>query len=172
MLFFNLAGTSPYKGGDESNFLCLACLDINGVKLKKSAHTVYRTQYHMVSITRYIRKILIKGIKKYMKVKLPGVRKDYPDWERIEIGIDSDHVHLYIVIPLKYSVSNVVETIKKNMRKSLREKFDFLKKVYWDGKGIWGKGYFVSTVGINGGIIWSSPKILSVEEFELRSLSF
>jgi len=24
-----------------------------------------------------------------------------------------------------------------------------LKKVYWDRKGIWGKGYFVSTVGIN-----------------------
>ena len=31
----------------------------------------------------------------------------------------------------------------------MKEKFSFLKKVYWDRKGIWGKGYFVSTVGID-----------------------
>jgi putative transposase len=54
-----------------------------------------------------------------------------------------------MVIPPKYSVSKVVETIKKNTSKSLNEKFGFLKKVYWDRKGIWGKGYFVSTVGVD-----------------------
>lgn len=81
------------------------------------------------------------------------MRKYHPDWEYIEIGVDCDHVHLYMVIPPKYSVSNVVETTKKNTSKSLREKFDFLKKVYWDGKGIWGRDYFVSMVGINEGVI-------------------
>jgi len=35
----------------------------------------------------------------------------------------------------------------------LREKFRFLKKVYWDNKGIWGTGFFVSTVGIDEEII-------------------
>ena len=49
----------------------------------------------------------------------------------------------------KYAVSKVVETIKKNTSRSLTRKFAFLKKVYWDRKGIWGRGYFVSTVGIN-----------------------
>jgi putative transposase len=29
----------------------------------------------------------------------------------------------------------------------------FLRKVYWDGGGIWGRGLFVSTVGINDAII-------------------
>jgi putative transposase len=28
-----------------------------------------------------------------------------------------------------------------------------LDKVYWDDKGIWGTGYFVSTIGINEEII-------------------
>jgi len=54
-----------------------------------------------------------------------------------------------MVIPPKYSVSEVVGTIKKNTSRLLRKKFRYLEKVYWDGKGIWGKGYFVSTVGIN-----------------------
>jgi len=51
-----------------------------------------------------------------------------------------------MVIPPKYAVSMVVETIKKNTSRSLKKKFAFLKKVYWDNEGIWGKGYFVSTV--------------------------
>ena len=58
-----------------------------------------------------------------------------------------------MIIPPKYSISEVVETIKKNTSKCLREKFSLLKRVYWDEKGIWGKGYFVSTVGINEEII-------------------
>jgi len=31
--------------------------------------------------------------------------------------------------------------------------FAFLKKIYWDRKGIWRKGYFVSTVAINEEVI-------------------
>jgi len=46
-----------------------------------------------------------------------------------------------------------VETVKKNTSRALRQKFQFLDNVYWDRKGIWSKGYFVSTVGINEQII-------------------
>jgi len=53
-----------------------------------------------------------------------------------------------VILP-KYAVSKTVETIKKNTSRALSRKFTFLQKVYWDKKGIWEKGYFVSTVGIN-----------------------
>ena len=43
---------------------------------------------------------------------------------------------LYMVIPPKYAISKVVETIKKNTSRSLSRKFVFLKKVYWDRKGV------------------------------------
>lgn len=119
------------------------------MKARKSAHAVYKTQYHIVWITRYRRKILVKGVRKYLEVKLQEVRKYHPDWEYIEKGIAVDHIHLYMIIPPKYAVSKVVESIKSNTSKALKEKFGFLEKVYWDGEGIWGTGYFVSTVGIN-----------------------
>jgi len=113
------------------------------MKLKKSAHTVYKTQYHIVWITPYRRKILVKGVKDYLKIKLLEIRKYYPEWEYLEIGIDIDHVHLYMVIPPKYAVSKVVETIKSNTSKALKIKFTFLKKIYWDDQGIWmGKRLF------------------------------
>jgi len=119
------------------------------MKLRKSAHTVYKTQYHIVWITRYRSKILVKGVKDYLGIKLLEIRKYYPEWEYLEIGIDLDHIHLYLIIHPKYAVSKVVETIKSNTSKALKIKFAFLKRVYWDDKGIWEKGYFVSTVGIN-----------------------
>jgi len=58
-----------------------------------------------------------------------------------------------MIIPPKYAVSKVVDTIKSNTSKALKIKFAFLKKVYWDDKGMWAKGYFVSTVGVNERII-------------------
>ena len=35
----------------------------------------------------------------------------------------------------------------------ISRKFVFLKKVYRDRKGIWGKGYILSTIGINEEVI-------------------
>lgn len=123
------------------------------MRLIKSAHTVYRTQYHIVWVTRFRRKILNKGVQEYLETKLQEVRKYYPDWEYIAIGMDVDHVHLHMVIPPKYAVSTAVETLKKNTSRHLSKKFRFLKDVYWDNEGIWSKGFFVSTVGINEAII-------------------
>ena len=142
------------------------------MKLYKSAHTVYKTQYHIVWITRYRRKILIPGVKSYLKIKLQEIRQYYPDREYIEIGIKPDHVHLYMVIPPKYAVSMVTETIKKNTSKSLSGKFNFLQKVYWNQKGIWGKGYFASTVGINEEVIRRYVQSQAEEETGQAQLEF
>jgi len=135
------------------------------MKLKKQAHTVYQTQYHIVWITRYRRKILTKGIESYLKIKLKEINKYYPDWEYIAIGTDKDHIHIQMIIPPKYSVSKVVETIKSNTSKNLKNKFSkFLKKVYWDNKGIWGTGCFVSTIGLDEKIIKKYVELQGKEE--------
>lgn len=55
------------------------------MKLKKMAHSVYKTQYHIVWPTRYRRKILVKGVEQYAKQLFWGIRKHYPDWEYLEI---------------------------------------------------------------------------------------
>jgi putative transposase len=35
----------------------------------------------------------------------------------------------------------------------MKQKFPFLKQVYWGSDGIWPEGYFVSTVGVDEGAI-------------------
>lgn len=119
------------------------------MKLYKSSHSVYKTQYHIVWVTKFRKKILSEGVQAFLRLKLEEVRKYFEDWRYVEIGIDVDHIHLHMVIPPKYAVSYVIETLKKNTSRELRSKFDFINQAYIDKKGIWSTGYFVSTVGIN-----------------------
>ena len=96
------------------------------MKLHKAAHTGYKTQYHIVWVTRYRRKILVEGVAKYLRSKLQEVRKYYLDWPFTEIGIDKDLMYVHMVIPKKYSVSFAMETIKKNARRAL---WDMIGKI-------------------------------------------
>jgi len=45
-----------------------------------------------------------------------------------------------------------------------RSYFNFLQKVYWNDKGIWAKGYFVSIVGINEKVIQAYVKMQEEED--------
>ena len=76
-----------------------------------------------------------------------------PGVEIEKMGIDVDHLHLVIIIPPKYAVSNVVARIKSQTASKLRKKFPHLKKVYWKENLVWSPGYFVSTIGTNEKVI-------------------
>ena len=114
----------------------------------------------------------MKGVAQYLRVKLQEVRGYFPDWYYTEIGIDTDHVHLHMIIPPKYSVSFAVGVMKKNTSRALRKKFVFLEKVYWDCGGIWSKGYFVSTVGINEEIVQRYVQMQGEEDAGQAQLEF
>ena len=135
------------------------------MRFRKSAHTVYKTQYHVVLVTKYRRKILGKGVRQYLKVIFQEIRKFRPEVEFIEIGVDRDHVHLHMVIPPKYAVSDVVRMMKSNTARRLKAKFSFLEKVYWGTDSIWSRGFFVSTVGINEQTIRNYVRWQGQEDF-------
>lgn len=60
---------------------------------------------------------------------------------------------MLVSIPPTMSVGKVVGLIKQNTARELKQKFPFLKQVYWGTDSVWSEGYFVSTVGINESII-------------------
>jgi len=101
-----------------------------------------------VWVTRYRRKILNEGVKEYLETKLQESRKFYPDWEYIAIGIAVDHVHIHMVIPPKYAVSNVVGYIKGKSAISIARNFTG-KKRNFVGENFWARGYFVTTIGLD-----------------------
>jgi len=123
------------------------------MEYRKQTHCVYYCDYHVVLPTKYRRKIFNEGIFAFLKLKLEEIRKHYPELEIKQVNHDKDHIHLLISILSKISVGNAVRIIKTNIVKGLKQKFPFLKEVYWGTDGIWSDGYFVSTVGINEAII-------------------
>ena len=52
----------------------------------------------------------------------------------------------------------MVGTIKQNTAKALREKFKFMKYVFFGRGGIWSVGYFVSTIGLDEQMIQNYVK--------------
>ena len=116
---------------------------------RKQAHSVYYCTYHMVFPTKYRHQVFNAGVFAYFEYKLKEIRKHYPEIEFEAVNHDKDHVHFLVSIPPKFSVSKVVGIIKANTSKGMKDKFSFLKELYWGTDGIWSDGYFVSTVGIN-----------------------
>ena len=51
---------------------------------------------------------MVTGVKSYLKIRVQEIRKYYLDWEYMETVIKQEHVHLYVVIPPKYTLSKVV----------------------------------------------------------------
>ena len=82
-------------------------------------------------------------------IKLDEIRKSYPEIEYVERNIQPDHVHVVVSFPPKYSIAQVVQIMKQNTGKALKDKFEFLRKRYYGKGGIWSAGYFVSTVGLD-----------------------
>ena len=119
------------------------------MEFKKQAHAVYHCQYHVVLPTKYRRKIFNEGVFAYLTDKLSEIKKYYPEIEYKTVNHDQDHIHLLISIPPKMSVGSVIRIIKANTSRGLKQKFSFLKEVYWGTDGIWSEGYFVSTTGMN-----------------------
>ena len=75
--------------------------------------------------------------------------EEVPGCEMVELNVQVDHIHMVMIIPPKYAVSDVIGQMKQWVASQMRKKFLFLKRVYWRESVIWSPGYFVSTVGIN-----------------------
>jgi putative transposase len=118
---------------------------------RKSSHATYRCEYHFVWIPKYRYQVLVREIKARLKEILIELC-EWLDVDIIEGAIASDHVHMYLSVPPKYSPAQVMKVLKGKSSEYLRREFPELRKKYW-GMHIWARGYFVSTVGIDREVI-------------------
>ena len=100
-------------------------------------------------VTKYRKEIINEGIFAYIEKKLAEVTEHYPLIRFKTVNHDKDHMHLHLAIPPTIAVGKVVGIIKQNTSRELKQKFPFLKKIYWGTDQVWSDGYFVSTVGAN-----------------------
>lgn len=118
------------------------------MRIRQLNHSVYQVQYHLVWGTKYRRKILKHYVRSELVKSLYKILRRHPDWYITKVNTGDDHVHMLIEFPPKYAGSDVVRELKSYTSADLRKKFPFINKIYQES-GIWGVGYFVSTVGLN-----------------------
>jgi putative transposase len=116
------------------------------MEIRLSGHSAYRTEYHIVWVFKYRRRILNPGLRGYLRKLFPKIIRSLPGGEIIEYNIQIDHIHMAMIIPPKYKVSEVISRIKTQTASRLRKKFLWLSKVYWKENIVWSPGYFVSTI--------------------------
>ena len=122
------------------------------MQIRLSAHGTYHHQFHVVWIPKYRRKILKGELRKFIEKRLFDVQDYHPDVEIEKYSIQQDHIHLIIIIPPKYAVSDIIGKIKANTSREIRKRFSWVKKIYWRNE-FWPPGFFTSTVGINEDVI-------------------
>ena len=123
------------------------------MELIRLSHCVYHCDYHLVLVTKYRREIFNPGIFAYFDIKLAEVTEHYPLIRFKEVNHDKDHLHLLVSLPPTMSIGKVVGIIKQNTARELKQKFPFIKSVYWGTDSVWSESYFVSSVGVNEEVV-------------------
>ena len=101
--------------------------------------------YHLVFPAKYRRIIIGTKVDKVIHETCLEIEKRY-EIHFLEIGTDQDHVHLLVQSVPKYSVTQIVTTIKSITAKEVFKQCPEVKKELWGGN-FWSDGYFASTVG-------------------------
>ena len=84
---------------------------------------------------------------KYIKTEFERIFKTIAKWKHLvihECHIADDHIHIYITVPPKYSVSYVLCVLKGKSSAWIKKKTKKIPK-----GSFWCRGYFVATIGIN-----------------------
>ena len=112
------------------------------------SHTRWECKYHVVLVPKCRRQVLYGQITKDLGKQLAELARQRES--RIETGsFQPDHIHMVMVIPPKYAVSEVVGRMKGITASRLRKRYEWLKRPYWKENVVWSEGYFVSTIGID-----------------------
>ena len=109
------------------------------------SHTKWNCTYHIVFVPKYRRKTFYGQVRKDLVVI---IRKlcEMKGVELINGAVCIDHVHLYVAIPPKLSISDVVAYIKGKSALMVYDRHPEVK-AGWGERHLWTRGYYVETVG-------------------------
>ena len=125
-----------------------------GMEIRVLNHSAYRTEYHIVWVTKYRHRVLNPAnFKKRVEEVIKEIAGRIVGMEVVELNAQPEHVHMLAIIPPKYAIAKVVEIIKSRSAKVMRSEYAWFDKPYYDTPSFWSVGYFVSTIGINEEVI-------------------
>jgi len=108
-------------------------------------HCVFYHRYHLVWSTKYRYKILQGNV----RLRVRDIIRQVCAENGVEIirgALSADHVHMFVSVPPKLAISDLMRKMKGRSSHKVQREFPILKKRYW-GRRFWGRGYFSTTNG-------------------------
>ena len=110
-------------------------------------HTTWECKYHVVFIPKYRRKTLYVQLRREMGAVFRDLAQQRES-EVLEGHLMTDHVHMLLSVPPKYSVAQVMGFIKGKSAIHIARVHAGWRRNFV-GQHFWARGYWVSTVGKN-----------------------
>lgn len=138
-------------------------------RLYQGAHCTWNCQYHIVWTPKYRGKVLSNP---FIKQTLKRIFSQIAKWKGFVIHqwhVGDEHIHLFISLPPSYSIAYAIGILKGKSSTWLKKR----TKKFPTGT-LWGRGYFVTTVGVNEEVIRRYVQNQSHHQTELtqRHLEF
>lgn len=108
------------------------------------AHSRYNCTYHIIFIQKYRRKVMLGKLRKEVGEILGKVCK-MEEVTIIKAATLSDHVHIYVSIPSKVSVSKTIGRIKGKSALIIFDRHPEYRER--NNRHFWARGYYCETVG-------------------------
>ena len=137
-------------------------------KYQSLNHTAWDCKYQVVFIPKCRRRTLYLELRRYLEKVFRRLAQQR-ECEILEGHLMPDHVHMLIQIRPKYSVSNVIGFIKGKSAIHLARVYGERKRNFV-GQHFWARGYFVSTVGRDEGVVREYIKNQEKEDERLEQL--
>ena len=120
-------------------------------EIKRTAHSSYRCQYHIVFAPKYRRKEIFGKLRKDIGEILRKLCEQ-KGVEILEAETCIDHIHMLVSIPPYISVAQFMGFLKGKSSLMIFDRHANLKYKY-GSRNFWCRGYYVDTVGKNKKII-------------------
>ena len=111
------------------------------------AHTKWNCKYHIIFAPKYRRQVIYGKIKADIGIMLRKLC-EYKGIEILEAEACTDHIHMLVSIPPKYSVAQIMGYLEGKSSLMIFEKSANMKHKYGN-RHFWCRGYYVDTVGRN-----------------------
>ncbi len=115
------------------------------------SHTRRDCKYHVVYIPKRRKKKVFGVVRRHLGEMFDELALQ-KESKIVEGHLMPDHIHMYISIPPKYAVSNVVGYIKGKSAIMIARQFGGRERNF-TGENFWARGYFVSTVGLDEAMV-------------------
>jgi len=112
---------------------------------RHGAHTVFKIHLHLVWTTKY-RKPVMTG---EVGVRVRELIRQICGALEVEIikgHVSRDHVHLFVSVPPKVTISRLMQMLKGKSSFKLMQEFAYLRQKFW-GRHLWARGYFCVSSG-------------------------